>query len=706
MRITRPCLASLLLMTTACNAYGNQQVVAPSAATRSARPVQPGAGIVAPEKPATGAVVVPVGVEATASPTVVATSPFAPDGASTAPSDAPRRPLNYYGTLIDYDGVANWVAGEVVEGPLHINRGPVPAGVKWAGADVEGRSRFNLWLTDQPNSPFVRPPGGADFPIFQGPVSLGYDATADQPAESRAIWSHAHWLGGNAGVAGTAPDGSQLIGPPVRWSEIFAHPDNAKALNGGPGPILTRDVPLPRPFATRVGEVLGLAPGAEPASLPWFGPLRDGVYVPTDALVSGRKNGYTANEAVSGGIYVRGTVEVLRAAVVGDSSYVMLQVGYPGGDAHRSYIVRLDRKARTLTLTALPPGRLLPQALGEVEGDPARLEAEPATEAESLEAWSIAGAGTLRRRFVAADRTRLPFNGIIGVDYGASDPLRDPAAPGRLLPATATRRPLTGHILALGDPDVEAKRPLAGAAAGLPPLLQRAEVFSTEVVDGSAAPAATGLTIAAVGSVFVQNHLLVEGVARRARGAGVQRFEQAMRATVVTARDTEDRLAVWADRRVFIGLAAPSAPSRDELGLLLTASLVGLEDPARTDALIEGRSYPAVPQQGLQPVPVELKYLGSISAEGTGALYGLQTREHPEIGTGAGGRVAAMVGNSDRALNPIHQPWTNSGWAPRGRLVSFGARIMGKRGTVGAGILGYDKDFRHDARLEGLPLLR
>lgn len=210
-----------------------------------------------------------------------------------------------------------------------------------------------------------------------------------------------------------------------------------KIANWAPGLV------LPGQLATRLGPALGLPPGGDPAALPWWAGLEDGVYLPTNEMVRGEATAYVPGATIAGGIYVRGTVRVLRAMAKGDISYYLFAVDKDPADG-RLYAIRMDRATRATELRAFPlrGGKTLGGVLAEAGNDPQALFALPATEATALAAWASNSAGeATRMAFAAAPGARAPFDGVIAVDLGRHDPLRDPLRPGVVRPATADLPP-------------------------------------------------------------------------------------------------------------------------------------------------------------------------------------------------------------------------------------------------------------------------
>lgn len=651
----------------------------------------------------TGAPQLGGGAFGTPAPSASASGTASSTPSTLAPSAAPSlgnngqlvvSPLTHYAQLYDFDRIGNWVPGDVVDGALHVNRGPVGDAAGPVGATTPGRSRFHE--RDSHSGPFAAE-NGYTSPVFKGPVTLSYLPGVDVAPDASASSTPAPWfLADDGPVKGQVP-----------WASVFLSPVNAFGLNNHPAPNFVKDeVPFPDPLVKRLAAVFGLPAGTDPDSLPWYGNLPDGLYVPTAALVNGQATSYAEGDAPAGGIYIRGTVEILRGAVVGNSSIYMFQVGYPHAIS-RVYVVRADRADHSLHLLALPSGTTLADALSAAGNDPLKLATTSGTPTHTLTDWSLQGADTLTLSLQGAS---APFNGIIAVDLGLSDPLRDPSHPGHLLAPTATRRPLTGHILALGDPNPGTKLALGGEAAKLPAALAAAEMFSTEDASSSSGtPAATGLTIATAGSLFIQNHLVVAGI-DRAIGAprDLTTLVGSLNADHVLTAAVKDRLALWADRQVLVGLAAPNTPDKTltSPGVVLTTSVIGLEDPGRSKAMRDGADYPTEDQGNYY-------IAGSFTTEGLLPYY-LQ-QENYEIGIKQGGTVLYVPTDNANGYppNPLYgmlgyDSLTNLSQSPnspsaRGSIVLLGSVICEKRGILGKGDSAYNKDFRFDARLESLP---
>ncbi|MDB5100989.1 MAG: hypothetical protein JWM80_5410 [Cyanobacteria bacterium RYN_339] len=593
---------------------------------------------------------VPTDAGASARPSELPSAMPTPPRATAVPTPTPTpglpfptSPVTRFAVLTDFDAVQNFVPGEEIFGPLHLNRGPLGdlPELKTQDGTYAGRSRMRIRRSEIGPFPAV---DGHTAPVFHGRVTLSYVPGVDPSPDA-------------AGSLQT-PDWFTAEGPNVPWAQIFLDPANATAFQGHAGPLLVdRPIPLPEPLAPRIAAAVGLPAGQ--------GGLEDGVYVPTREMAGGYQDGATA----AGGIYVRGTVQVLRGAVRGDVSTYLFQVGYPR-DAFRVYLVRVARAARQIQLLALPSGEAF---TGTDLEAPFKREA---VSTPALAAWRVSGPGTLKMAF------KGPFNGVIAVDRSKDD---------------TGARPLTGHILALGDPAAETKLGLGGAADDLPPALRGADVFST--ADPAGEP--TGLTIWAAGSIFVQNHLIVAGLGQ---GATAEAYVASLGKPI-----GHDRLALWADGQVAVGLNAPGAPSHatTEVGTLLTASLIALGDPERARSLRLGLPFPRA-DEGRQA------YLGSIGTEGLIQYYSAD--ESYEVGVGPKGREAYAHAYSGPLLypaNPIYEELGQvdrldflknpNGNLSRGRLVIFGSLIQARRGLFGKGDTSFTKQTLFDPRLGELP---
>jgi hypothetical protein len=351
---------------------------------------------------------------------------------------------------------------------------------------------------------------------------------------------------------------------------------------------MNEPIELPPNSRARLPAVLGLSEGEFPSQVEHLD-LPDGVHIPTRGLIQDRQTTYGGggNFAV-GGIYVRGTVEVMRMATTDTKSYYFFQVGYVKATSpRRTYVVVADRQNRTLRLVAYGAN----SRLEDIQGTPLSAFDAAGTINNNPQAFGVTGGepGVIAQQFAAPDGDRrYPFSGVIFVDYSKHDPLRDPTSRWSLLRATAANpvRGLTGHILALGDPGPRAnrlnKRAFPGAwNADLPPggAWPAAETICTEDASTAVGPlrSASRLSIIAAGDIFIQNHLVVQGIAR---ACGLRNGPDRVVRENVNARSTRDLLGLVSDKQILVGLAAPSAAAREETGVLVMGALAALGDPA------------------------------------------------------------------------------------------------------------------------------
>jgi hypothetical protein len=628
--------------------------------------------------------------------------------------------LSRYATLTDIDLVANWAPSERVEGPIHINRGYVdaPLGLRPGNLTLQnGRSRMVLHA---PGS-YAVPAGAPSHPVFTDVVSMAYDVRPglfqDSADFSTAVTCNRQPLTGASYTAQLA-------------RAIFLAPENQAQITGKAGPLMTTPVEMPPNSRARLGAVCGLPEGQSPAGETWFRNLPDGVHVPTQAMVEAGTSQYGgAGDYPRGGIYVRGTVEVMRMAATDTKSYYFFQVGYVKQTMpRRTYVAIADRATRRLRLKAFGPNStiegLLGQPLATIEAAVAAVN-DPA----AFAVWG-AGLAPCEHTFLTPERgnTEAPFNGLVFVDYSRHDPAR----PSSGVAGGANARPLTGHILSLGDPGApaspQAKRAFVGAwAANLPASMAAAEVVCTEdAAPGGTAPRrASRLTVIAAGDIFIQNHIVVKGIAE---ACGLESGTDRLRRENVTARQTRDVLGLVSDKQIVVGLAAPSAAVRTNSGVVVTASLAALGDPAYDTVT---NTMPAIPAAPTSPEGLRFNLRGSFTTEGlmdvwapdlgesydvlwptamvggANAMFDSATDGYPQAGVapppypycpvyGAGGTAGPnglYAGLQNPKVGNPNFPGT------RGKLTLFGGLVTRKRGAVGLGNSSYDKDPRYDQRL-------
>ena len=634
-----------------------------------------------------------------------------------------KQPLSRFAALVDIDQVNNWAPGEMVEGPVHVNRGYVdyPAADRPANVSTTyGRSKMMI------NAPggFTPPAGGPDHPTFFDAVSLTYKP--DDPAFPDAADYR------NVVELDDRPlsDGGYTA---AKARTIFQAPENQAKIDGKAGPQLVRDpIALPPNSRARLAAALGVPEGRAASTLPWFPGLLDGVYVPTRAMVDDRDMAFHlgADRSPAGGIYVRGQVEVMRAAVVGDRSYYMFQLGYVKAAApRRCYMVVADRATRMARLVAFPRGQALRDLLAGAGNDPAALAATVPDRNATLDEYAVAptpGGATAAYTFEPTAGA-FPFNGLLFVDYSLHDPIRT-AAPLTLTTPGNAVAPLTGSILALGDPGAQAPpyaKTRISTDPALPAFMEGAEVFCTEAPGGAPAQASK-LMIIASGDIFIQNHLVVRGVAE---ACALDASWDSLRRDNVRLTQTRDLVGIVADKQIVVGMTAPGSGSRGAPGVTVMAALAALGDPAYNFRL--GRTDP-LPPDPRSPDGMAFRVRGSFATE---ALIPAMTGDRPERydvlwpgdpGVFAGKTPAQqrairftdadryrLDGDSSYPYNPLYDPAGPVGGyptlmarasnpnigAPRGNLTVFGALVTKKRGTVGLGNRSYDKDYRYDQRL-------
>ncbi|MEB3222212.1 MAG: hypothetical protein VKS61_09060 [Candidatus Sericytochromatia bacterium] len=710
-----------------------------------------------------------------------------------------RETTSRYAALVDCDLIRNWVPGELVTGPVHINRGYVDGpgflddGVELsAGGTVPGlgltwtdlRSRMDINVDGVPGNPGFRKPPAAQFsyPVFFSRVSM------------TEIRGHARYRNNDPDRStGAAPICIRVNGQP--WysttastytsnkHNIFRDPENAAETRYGGtvsspfhGPkIVGEPIELPRSVRNGLAAATGM-PGEFQGGNRWE-QLEDGLYIPTTRFwASGAGLGdkhsavpadsYSATFSPTGGIYIRGNVEAMRMAISADrrQSLYLFQVGNYNPSQRRLYAVLADRSttARRLTLYAWPnSGANAVTRMYRAGGGPTSALLQFGTNntitsilTPYVGAWTdttnpanfaLTPADTVYRRIQLAAPAlgAYPFNGIIFVDCAKDDPARSGRATESVSTTTATHNPTTiqptsGHILALGN--------LGNRNDGQQKTEylienQRAEVVSTVAWSSADATAsrvgpASKLNILARGNIFIQNHLLLDGIFRskniggatganatgaQLNGASVQRGNLSS----LTLGDTRDLLGLVSDQRVVMGLHAPINATRGNLGCVVMAAIAALGDPAYQ------------PWSPSNPFHDELMrrpgfYVGSFGTEGlmqsqgfwenywipanAGATSG--TTYVPNASGVAGQPKTGPQSRNDVGLysaarppdgypgNPIYQNTgyntqtrINPNFVPRGNLLAFGSLTQRRRGIIGAGNNSYDKDFVFDPRL-------
>jgi hypothetical protein len=437
---------------------------------------------------------------------------------------------------------------------------------------------------------------------------------------------------------------------------------------------------------------------------------------------------YSPGAQAAGGIYVRGTVEIMRLACDAVHSYYAFQMGEMAATGkHRVYIVDVDRSARKLKLVAYPPGQTLRQ-LATANGNSyaAMVALAAAVTVVDPLAYGVNVPGMAAIAQAAAPPNLYPFNGIVFVDYAQNDPCRlalgspNVHGPGDG-PGT---KPLSGHILALGDPgdpagagNPAAKQTIAPAPTALAPFLRTAEVVSSEDMTSGGTPRkASRLNIISSGSIFIQNHVLVSSIANK---IDTTSLVTSLRRDNLRLQDTHDVLGLVADHQIVVGLCAPNGATRTDPGLVVTATMAALGDPQYD---VESNSIPDIPTFGT-PAYQAYALRGSFGVESVITLLTLGLNEPYDIGTpNAAGGFDTYTGPApatyptnplyDRRggggtewgfpalLDPLNNP--NGLSLTRGRLMVFGSLVLKKRGAVGLGNASYDKDYRYDQRLLSL----
>lgn len=694
-----------------------------------------------------------------------------------------------YAALIDIDGVKNWVPGEVVTGPVHINRGytddPLFAGLPGLidGTAVAGypgvtkrdlRSTMMLYIEGQTGNVGFKAPSAppADnvqkYPIFESQVTLteipGGDAAAGRLAADPAENAEPIAIKIN-GFNYHRTNGSAQPLLNAFHDKIFASGENSTATRYGDnagtfyrGPLIIKQpIELPRSIRNSLGAAIGL-PGELLLANRYAG-IADGVYVPTPrfwaidpgagltAAALPPNDAYQFNQAPAGGIYIRGEVEAMRfgkgvqVGVDDHLSYYIFQVSKgiaSGPGQRRCYVVVADRTAKKLALAAL--NRSAVQVIhGDVTNanglttlnDVLTLANIPANSAawnpvlsDPVDQFAIEAASPARKRafFAAPQFSEFPFNGVIYVDCSQADPARPSTDAATRTMAT------TGNILALGNLGAKAS-PSFGTT-----LTTGKNAFAIDRVIGETVATYKGtdptgpaskLTIMARGNIFIQNHLLVDGVYKRYLVEAGQAGQVSVNTGVGAARNaltkiklehSRDVLGLVADKQIVVGAAAPrsaDAPTQTDkrkAGVIVMASIAGLGDPA---------FRPWGPNLDPNYMTAPLTYVGSFSTEGLMQAYNQReefyiTRTNAPASAPTTAPTAGQLQSSEPSAvlgypgNPIYlregygtisTAAGNPNTLTRGRMIVFGSITQKKRGIVGQGNQSYDKDFVYDKRL-------
>ncbi|MEB3285205.1 MAG: hypothetical protein VKN33_07965 [Candidatus Sericytochromatia bacterium] len=680
-----------------------------------------------------------------------------------------KEPTSRYAALTDIDLIRNWVPGEVISGPVHINRGYVdqppfllpgtPGDIANPGItrSVQGqpfrlrdvRSSMDLAIADTavPGNPGFQEVGGVKAPVFRARVTMTEILQGDpnfpnfdpQPGNTAFSMVNANgrvWLNSQTGVG-------------TYSSQIFTSSENGAPSGQRYGPGIRGPEPLDRPIQLprSVRDSVGAATGMTALVMQdadrrnrWRR-LSDGLYIPTRKFWGDQTNHDQSydNSPVAGGIYVRGNVEHLRITVDGPRTGYLFQVASittsgtatdPAAEGtttglvtsatnfqRRCYLVVADRDTGGMRLWAWPQGQTLYgniltgnstlASLITLANGGAATNPNPAS-------WSVHNTQKVRATFVPRGGNAPAFNGVIFVDPCRDDPAFTNAA---------RRIATTGHILNLGNPyETVGQRRLNGHSG---------EVISTEMPNaGTGTPRPAGkLTIMARGSIFIQNHLLVQSVYTSAANPNTPPYNPQSRLNRDNLRNlrltnSSDLLGLVSDQQVVVGLRAPSNPTRGGIGVAILGSISALGDPA-------WRPWAVNPSDSLDPIYFQRprRYVGSFTTEGLMQLQGnfenywvLNNAQGLPVPTNAtwnetdantpGQRPMPtnLHWNSPAGLGrgfPGHYeygrlsitPTTNPNANPRGRLLVFGSITVKKRGILGSGNTSYDKDFIFDQRL-------
>ncbi|HEY9720869.1 MAG TPA: hypothetical protein V6D47_02580 [Oscillatoriaceae cyanobacterium] len=683
-----------------------------------------------------------------------------------------------YAALIDIDAVKNWVPGEVVYGPVHINRGYVDDSntnnnYKYSNWQLSDGADTNAAHDDMRSIMDIRTAGGGLF----NPVTVG-GTTYNYPI----FMSEVSMTGINDGNTGTTQNDDdiaaatnfiQVDDKPYKSGNIsaataqnmFRAPENQGVLNGMNGPlILNYSVNMPRSTRSGLTALLGVRPGNTIGDYAkWFSCLEDGVYLPGDSWwtqpgaspvvgAAGQPQDYqydpsSANTigSISGGIYIRGNVEIMRMTVEGKYSYYFFQLG-PGDGAtnypmkRRCYAVRVDRVANTVQMRAWQEGKTFNNGSGggllPNNTNPNSIFLAGAvqdTDVADYALYNNGAANTLASHnngniytplLAPAAGAAYPFNGVIFVDLSAHDPARDPNDPTALL---ANQTPLTGNIYALGDPGLKTNRNNKAKFLGTGSNYPSAELVATnQSANPTAQAASSKLTIFVAGNIFIQNDLLLAAAAGSpGQAANVSQDNFSMQQSL-------DLLGLVADKQIAVGACAPTA-SRGTAGCIVHAAIAALGDPGYD---YSNNKVPASDLTGIRA------YRGSFTTEGLMQVFATPEDENYTLlnpydqypGAPAVGNLKPFAsytsGNSIEYLTPgLGQPFSTTGVFPttplsclylsttpsnpntaanpnvagsRGTLLVFGSVTEKKRGIVGIGNRSYDKDFQYDKRLLSL----
>lgn len=668
-----------------------------------------------------------------------------------------REPFAKYAAIFDSDAIRNWVPGEGSQGPVHFNRGDYidgqgPEAPPTIPAPATHRTLMNLYVNDPR---FSADASGIKYPIFHDLVTMTVipTALAPRPSFSNSFTEDTATYGTFIKMnEATVTNTSTTLNP------VFTDNGNLKQLYGAVnGP---KQVPYPIQFPRTTLDSLSYALGAPQGAImkqyaSWFQPLADGLYVFTEdgttntwalsnPISGGTKAPTGATARPTGGIYIRGNVEIMRMAANATQSLYLFQLGYGAGSTRRVYAVIADRSASTTGLRVIgfaPATASTIRALTTSSGlnkNTIALIYAMASSYPTGQLQDFALSNTTNVKMDLQKTGPFPFNGVVFVDMAQSDPERNttyPAAPGDpVLPynrlaatphpnttqgALATR---TGNIYSLGD--------IGEPGATWPSTKHSLEgvLYDSFCTSTTATPSrATGLMIMTVGNIFIQNHIISRDLATNpaatpAAGAIAAPFSGSAPigippGTNVTLGTSRDLLGLLADKQILVGLAAPSV-TNGGLGLRIDAAVTGLGDPARPGILA---TVPAGAKFG--PLTAAggtvQAYNGSFMAEGLMRLADPATPENYYVVRGGPTTAYTPANANTDPGNPIYQDTAalggvtlaaisdvngnpNKNATGRGQLLMFGSLSVKKRGIVGLGNRGYNKDYRYDKRLKNL----
>lgn len=669
-----------------------------------------------------------------------------------------REAFSKYAAIFDIDPIQNWAPGEGSEGPIHFNRGDYVDGQGLEApttipAPAYHRTLLNLRFAGTE----FKAVGAIKNPIFEDKVTMTAIPTTLTPRprftnafnEDTSSYSTLIKLDNAAISTASAAKMAQVFQDPENQAQLF------NRTVAGPK-LIEHPIEFPRSVRQNLVSAVGAPVGAVMRTYAnWFSNLNDGLYVftrtdsqstwglpsnPGSGTAPGPVSG--ANLRPTGGIYIRGNVEIMRMTANANYSMYLFQLGYGGpavsgttstSNPRRCYAVIADRTAGPTGLTVFAFSTATYPTLKSLVVDGgkdtiAEVLALAGSAPPNLSAFAAGANTTTTYKLTLNKPGPFPFNGVVFVDNSRYEPTRnllDPAVPLNMQAYPnadyATPHPnralesRTGNIYALGDIGVE------NTGASWPSQKRPLETFMHELFSTrSTTGAASGLTIMTTGNIFVQNHLVCREFPGATANPLVAEPTKNAGATQVTMATSRDILGLIADRQVLIGLAAPSKASRAAMGLRIDGAITALGDPARptmySTVANDEKCSSLVHSTGSTKA-----YNGSFMVEGVMRLVSQANPEEYFVVKGGptSPYVPAPVGLDWDPGNPIYKDTAALGTAAygtittlsgnpnlpatgRGRLLLFGSLSVKKRGIVGVANRGYDKDYRYDKRLQNL----